>query len=50
MALKEVYFVEWCPKCKFEEVPGIDDPCNDCLTNAVNEDSHKPINYKEKDS
>ena len=47
--MKEVYFDEYCPKCKHLEVPECDDPCNECLTCPVNEYSHKPIKFIEKD-
>lgn len=47
---QEVYFHEYCPKCKYK---GVDDtesgePCNECLDNPVNLYSHKPVNYAEK--
>ena len=49
MAIKEVYFNEYCPKCKNWEKSEADDPCFDCLNQGWNEDSHKPICYKPKD-
>lgn len=45
---KEVYFNEYCDKCKYLETDDGEDPCNECLTNTVNTNSHKPINFKEK--
>lgn len=49
---KEVYFHEWCPKCKYSEIDEKtmkpDDPCWDCLYHVWNIDSNKPINFKEK--
>lgn len=44
---KEVYFNEYCHKCKYEEVTDTEEPCNECLTCGAREDSHKPINFKE---
>ena len=46
--IKEVYFDQYCSKCLFEKKPEDEDPCNECLYNPGNEDSHKPVNFKEK--
>ena len=45
---KEVYFDQYCKKCNDEKTPEGNDPCNECLENPVNIDSHKPINWKAK--
>lgn len=47
---EEVYFNEYCPKCKYEKVDDTKgkDPCHECLGNPVNANSHKPVNFKEK--
>jgi hypothetical protein len=47
--LKEVYFDQYCPTCENKDKPEGDDPCNECLDTPANVDSHKPINYKEKE-
>lgn len=44
---KEVYFNEYCKKCKHKDVEDVKDPCNECLGEPVNVQSHKPINFKE---
>ena len=46
---KEVYFDQYCPKCKFKVVDEHDPEgeCWDCLESPTNTDSHKPINFKE---
>lgn len=49
MDVKEVNFRLYCPKCKYYPLGSTDDPCNECLGQPWNENSHKPINYKEKD-
>lgn len=49
MSSKEVYFNIYCPKCKYADVYEGDDPCNDCLANGMNDDSHKPIRFKPKE-
>ena len=45
---KEVYYDEWCPKCKHWELPENESPCNECLTYSHREDSHKPSFFKER--
>ena len=44
---KFVDFHTYCQKCKYKDKPESEDPCNKCLTNPVNEDSHKPLYFKE---
>ena len=45
---KEVYFDEYCKKCKHCELEDLEDPCNECLTSPVNLYSHKPVKFEEK--
>ena len=45
---KEVYFYEYCKTCKYSELKGDEEPCNECLENPTNTYSHKPVNHKEK--
>lgn len=47
--LKEIYFDEYCPKCKYSELSESEDPCWDCLENPYRENSHKPEYYKPKE-
>ena len=47
---KIVNFDEWCHKCEHFNVVDWDDPCNDCLNNPGNEDSHRPVYFKEDTS
>ena len=44
---KEVYFDEWCPQCKYHDTPEVEDPCNQCLAEGSNNNSHKPLYFKE---
>jgi hypothetical protein len=44
---KEVYFNQYCPKCKHKDVPETEDPCNECLTEPTNEYSHKPVRFED---
>lgn len=46
---REVYFYEYCPKCQYSDIEDFEDPCNDCLGTPNRINSHKPINFKEKD-
>ena len=46
---KEVNFRLYCPKCKYYNDKAEDEPCNSCLAQGYNIDSHKPVEYKEKD-
>lgn len=48
MATKEVRFDIYCPKCINWEKREDENPCWDCLNDGWNDDSHKPINYKER--
>lgn len=44
---KEVFFIQYCHKCKHKDVPETEDPCNECLTEPVNEYSHKPVRFED---
>lgn len=43
---KEVYFHEYCEKCKYKDVDDVKDPCNECLDEPSNLYSHKPVKYE----
>lgn len=45
--LKEVYFDKYCYHCKHWKVNENGEPCDECLANPGNEDSHKPVFFKE---
>jgi hypothetical protein len=45
---KIVYFENFCNKCTHEKISEADEPCRECLNNPVNQNSHKPINFKKK--
>ena len=44
---KEVRFDIYCNRCKYKDLPENEDPCWDCLTETVNENSKKPVYFKE---
>lgn len=43
---KEVYFYEYCEKCKYKNVDDVKDPCNECLDEPANLYSHKPVKFE----
>lgn len=43
---KEVYFWEYCPTCRYKKKGGNEEPCNECLANPSNVNSHKPVKWK----
>lgn len=45
---KIVEFSEYCKTCKHEKVKEEDQPCCDCLAEATNVHSRKPIKYESK--
>lgn len=46
---KIVEFENWCKLCKHYTKSGNDEPCETCLTNPVNENSHKPTEWEQCD-
>jgi len=45
---KEVYFDLYCDMCEHRDKKDTDEPCDDCLAEPVNLNSHKPVKFKEK--
>ena len=45
---KEVYFDQYCKTCKNVNSKATDEPCNNCLSNPMNNNSHKPVNWEKK--
>lgn len=45
---KEVYFHEYCKQCKHEKVKETENPCDECLGEPINWNSHRPVKYEEK--
>ena len=46
---KEVYFSQYCSDCEFEYTPEENPPCDDCLAEPMNINSHKPTHFKPKE-
>lgn len=49
MNQKEVYFAEYCSKCKYKDLDEKFDPCNECLDVGAREDTHKPLYFEPKE-
>lgn len=47
--IREVNFFEYCKTCAHENVEEWECPCDECLANCFNYDSHKPVNWKSKE-
>lgn len=45
---KMVYFDQYCKTCKDKDTKESKDPCNECLSNPFNDDTHEPIYYREQ--
>lgn len=45
---KEARFDIYCDSCKNHDVPGFEDPCNDCLNETTVEDTHIPAFHKKE--
>ena len=45
---KEVYFHNYCKKCKHWDKKESEEPCDECLEEPLNLESHKPIKFEEK--
>lgn len=46
--MKEVYYDQYCPYCKYVDCEEDTDICHYCLAEPAREYSHKPVNFKEK--
>lgn len=46
---KEARFDIYCDSCKHKDVPGFEEPCNECLYTTEVGDSHRPYHHM-KDS
>lgn len=45
---KEVRFDLYCEKCKHWSTDEKNEPCSECLDQAFNDASEKPINFEER--
>lgn len=47
--LKEVYFDNFCALCEHKDKKENESPCDDCLNEPVNENSHRPVFFVRKE-
>lgn len=48
-AYKEVYYYEYCKVCKHRQVKNTDEPCDECLSEPLNLNTHRPVKFEKKD-
>lgn len=46
---KEVFFDKYCKMCKYKKLKEHESPCDECLAEPTNLESHKPVRYKPVD-
>ena len=46
--LKEVYFDQYCKTCEHKDLKESESPCDECLSEPMNTNSHKPVKYIER--
>ena len=44
----KITYNDYCKSCKHEKLEENEPPCDECLEHPVNLNSHKPINYEDK--
>ena len=47
-AYKEVYFDKYCKTCKHKKLKETEEPCDECLGEPLNRNTHRPVKYEEK--
>lgn len=47
---KEVYFHEYCKTCKHETLKEPEKPCDECLSEPTNLNTHRPVHYEKKET
>lgn len=48
--IEHIVDFEWCNTCVHKDKAENEDPCWDCLTQSVNQNSRRPVSYKEDSS
>lgn len=49
-AYKEVYFHKYCPTCRHRKVENTETPCDECLSEPINLQTHRPVKYEKKET
>lgn len=47
---KEVYFHKYCETCEHRKVENTEEPCDECLSEPTNLNTHRPAKYEEKET
>lgn len=47
---KEVYFDQYCKTCKHKKANETEQPCDECLGESTNLNSHRPVRYEKKEA
>ena len=49
MEIRDLFvdFESYCKICKHHDKAGTEDPCNECISTPVNQNSTKPVFWKE---
>ena len=48
-AYKEVYFDKYCKTCKHKSLKETEAPCDECLGEPLNWNTHRPVKYDKKE-
>lgn len=46
---REVRFDKYCKTCKYKDIRGEEDPCDECLSEPANLYTDRPVNWKEEE-
>lgn len=49
-AYKEVHFHEYCKSCRYKRIEHTEDPCDECLSEPINLNTHRPVKYEKKET
>lgn len=47
---KEVYFDKYCKSCVYTKLKETDSPCDECMCEPINLDTHRPVKYVKKET
>ena len=48
--MREARFDIYCNSCKYRDLPGFEDPCDECLNTPGVEDTRRPFHHKKDGS
>lgn len=48
-AYKEVHFHDYCKSCRHKNVAENKTPCDECISEATNLNTHRPVKYEKKE-